>query len=477
MPEENGHSVDTIRMVGIRRVPQNEPLGLTVKEDGNGYVVIARILAGGSIDRQGMLKVGDAILEVNGTEILSLEDLHKEIGGCGETVNLKILPAARDINPTNQVMHPASTLSVDATRNICYLRALYSYDPKNDKLLPCCATQTPDIIGLKFDKGDILQVVDQSDLNWWQAQVVGSEDRKVGLIPSQELEERRKAFVPEEYDYVHKIGICGARISKRKKRLMFSSKQSSVYDNAELIMYEEVARMPPFMRKTLVLVGCHGVGRRTIKNRVIMSDPAKFGTIVPHTSRPIRELEEDGKAYHFTTREAMDADIRNGRYLEYGELNTNLYGTKIDSILSVIRSGKMCVLDCSPESLKFLHNSSELLPYIIFLAAPGMDQIRYMNVERRGLSSNSVKSMTFDRQSSSRYSSRRARTLESLASLYEEDDFKRTIDESTRLERNFDNYFDITIINNDLNETFDQIMQAIDRLASEPQWVPVTWVY
>ena len=58
-------------------------------------------------------------------------------------------------------------------------------------------------------------MVDQSDLSWWQAQVVGSEDRKVGLIPSQELEERRKAFVPQENDYVHKIGICGARVSDK----------------------------------------------------------------------------------------------------------------------------------------------------------------------------------------------------------------------------------------------------------------------
>lgn len=59
-----------------------------------------------------------------------------------------------------------------------------------------------------------MQVVDQSDLSWWQAQVVGSEDRKVGLIPSQELEERRKAFVPQEYDYVHKTGICGTRVRR-----------------------------------------------------------------------------------------------------------------------------------------------------------------------------------------------------------------------------------------------------------------------
>ena len=62
----------------------------------------------------------------------------------------------------------------------------------------------------------------------------------------------------------------------------------------------------------------------------------------------MRELEEDGKAYHFTTREAMEQDIKNHLYLEYGELNGNLYGTKLESILAVIRSGKMCVLDAAP---------------------------------------------------------------------------------------------------------------------------------
>lgn len=36
----------------------------------------------------------------------------------------------------------------------------------------------------------------------------------------------------------------------------------------------------------------------------------------------------------------------------------------------------MCVLDCSPMSLKILHNSSEFLPYVIFIAAPGMEQLK-----------------------------------------------------------------------------------------------------
>lgn len=55
------------------------------------------------------------------SQIMNLEELHKEISECGETVNLKVLPAARDINPTNQVTtngHQSSSLSAEVTRNI-----------------------------------------------------------------------------------------------------------------------------------------------------------------------------------------------------------------------------------------------------------------------------------------------------------------------------------------------------------------------
>ena len=46
------------------------------------------------------------------------------------------------------------------------MRALFSYDPALDTLLPCKE------IGLGFQMGDILHIVDQSDPNWWQAKKV-----------------------------------------------------------------------------------------------------------------------------------------------------------------------------------------------------------------------------------------------------------------------------------------------------------------
>ncbi|XP_034934871.1 MAGUK p55 subfamily member 6-like isoform X2 [Chelonus insularis] len=422
----------TVRVVGLRR-QANEPLGLTVQIDESGNLIIARILGGSSVSRQGLLKSGEVIMEVNGKSVRSPDQLQQEIQAAKENLTLKV----------------ASGISNDSNKPIkstCYMRALFDYNPTDDTLLPCRE------IGLSFQKGDILQIVDQADPNWWQARKVEGEGlSSPGLIPSLELEERRKAFVPPEADFVHKIGICGTRVSRKKKRKMYESKANGEFDSAELLLYEEVARMPPFRRKTLALVGPRGVGRRTLKNRLINSDPEKFGTIVPYTSRPPRVLEENGKSYWFTDRETMEDDIKQHRYLEFGEHGGHLYGTKLDSIRELIRAGKMCVLDCSPGALKTLHNSTEFMPYVIFIAAPGMEQLKVL----------------YDVGRSTGASSRNLT----------EDDLRSTLEESAALQRAYEKYIDMVIVNEDFDNTFRQVVAALDALATEHQWVPVNWIY
>lgn len=106
----------------------------------------------------------------------------------------------------------------------------------------------------------------------------------------------------------------------------------------------------------------------------------------------------------------MVEEINANRFLEHGEHNGNLYGTHLDSIRDVIKqgndrctlhtqsittknradrsfqfefSGKMCVLDCSPNALKMLHNSTEFMPYVVFIGAPGMETLKQLYAERR----------------------------------------------------------------------------------------------
>ncbi|XP_058818232.1 protein PALS2 isoform X3 [Topomyia yanbarensis] len=469
----NGMPGETIKMVGIRRNP-NEPLGLTVEVDEHDQLVVARIIAGGMIDRQGLLHAGDVILEVNGVPVTTPEELQTEISRAKESVTLKIGPSldeemksARITMAGGQVkngknLEPGKKLT-------CYMRALFDYIPSEDNLLPC------QDIGLSFQRGDILQIINVKDPNWWQARHAG-DDGPIGLVPSQELEERRQAYVAPEADYAHKISICGTKISKKKRKTMYKTKQNSEFDKADLMLYEEVTKMPPFKRKTLVLIGVAGVGRRTLKNRLINSDPDKFGSVLPHTTRQPRPLEESGKAYWFTDRETMEQEIKENRFLEYGDHNGNLYGTHLDSIRDVIRQGKMCVLDCAPSALKTLHNSAEFMPYVIFIAAPGMEQLKQLYAERRS-AQGSMRSLQFDRQSSIRFSSRRAKTLESLASLYEDEDLVSACEESALLQRKYDKYLDAVIVNEDFDVTFRAVTDALEALSHEHQWVPVNWIY
>ncbi|RLW11266.1 hypothetical protein DV515_00001599 [Chloebia gouldiae] len=430
-PEVNNSSVnnqvvpvDAIRILGIHK-RAGEPLGVTFRVENND-LVIARILHGGMIDRQGLLHVGDIIKEVNGHEVgnnpKELQELLKNISG---SVTLKILPSYRDTVIPQQV----------------FVKCHFDYNPYNDNLIPCKEA------GLKFSKGEILQIVNREDPNWWQASHV-KEGGSAGLIPSQFLEEKRKAFVRRDWD--NSGPFCGTISSKKKKKMMYLTTRNAEFDRHEIQIYEEVAKMPPFQRKTLVLIGAQGVGRRSLKNRFIVLNPTRFGTTVPFTSRKPRDDEKDGQAYRFVSRGEMETDIKAGRYLEHGEYEGNLYGTKIDSILEVVQTGRTCILDVNPQALKILR-TSEFMPYVVFIAAPELETLRAMHkaVVDAGITTK----------------------------LLTDTDLKKTVDESARIQRAYNHYFDLTIVNDNLDKAFEKLQMAIERLRLEPQWVPISWVY
>lgn len=270
-------------------------------------------------------------------------------------------------------------------------------------------------------------------------------------------------------------------MSRKKRKELFKSKQNHEFDKAEMSLYEEVTLMKPFRRKTLVLIGASGAARRSLKNRILQAFPDQFGAPLPHTSRPKRPEEDSGLRYWFVDREDMEVSVKRHQFLEYGEHNGHLYGTKLDSIHSIIDDGLTCILDPSPRSLKQLRNSSEFMPFIVFLAAPGLDEMKHVYDNHRvtnAMISSSKNLSTFERNSSIRNSSKRAnQTLASMSSLYVEEDVMKNLDESARLQRAFENYFDLVVVNETHDQTFRQVMEAWNALTVMDQWVPSTWVY
>ncbi|XP_026306350.1 MAGUK p55 subfamily member 2-like [Piliocolobus tephrosceles] len=56
-------------------------------------------------------------------------------------------------------------------------------------------------------------------------------------------------------------------------------------------------------------------------------------------------------------------------------------------------------------------------------------------------------------------------------------DLRRTVEESSRIQRGYGHYFDLCLVNSNLERTFRELQAAMEKLWTEPQWVPVSWVY
>ena len=64
---------DEVHRITVAR-PHGEPLGLCVKVEGD-CVVVSRIIEGGLIEQNGLIDLGDIIVEIGGAQINTPDDL------------------------------------------------------------------------------------------------------------------------------------------------------------------------------------------------------------------------------------------------------------------------------------------------------------------------------------------------------------------------------------------------------------------
>ncbi|XP_046370453.2 protein PALS1-like isoform X2 [Haliotis rufescens] len=427
---------DSVKIIHLEKT--NEPLGATVKNEGDS-VIIGRIVKGGAAEKSGLLHEGDEILEVNGIDMRgkNVNDVSEMLAYMTGTITFMIIPTHNYASPK-----PA------ARPKAVHLRALFNYDPEDDAYIPCRE------LGLSFMKGDILHIINQDDPNWWQAYREGEEEHQslAGLIPSRLFHEQRETLrqtMPGDGKDAKKKGrscVCGKRDKKKKKK-----KRSSLYTGAdeeteEILSYEEMVKyLPqPNRKRPIALIGPSNVGRAELRQRLMESDFDRFAAAVPHTSRVRKPEEIEGKDYHFISRTMFEADILAQKFIEYGEFEKNLYGTSLEAVRQVIHQGKICVLNLHADAVKPLY-TSDLKPYVIFVCPPNLEKLRAVHVKLG-------KPATPD------------------------DELKDIIEKAREMEDIYGHYFDYILVNQDLNRAYDELLQEINRLEIEPQWIPKPWV-
>jgi len=452
----------------------NTGLGFNIVggEDGEG-IFVSFILAGGPADLSGELRRGDQILSVNGINLRSAthEEAAQALKGAGQTVTIVAQYRPEEYNRFEAKIHDlkqqmsqqimSGTLMRTSQKRSLYVRALFDYDPNKDDGLPSR--------GLPFRYGDILHVTNASDDEWWQARRVLSsgEEEGMGIVPSKRRWERKQRARDRTVKFQGHVpgGVIldkQSTLDRKKKNFSFSRKfpfMKSKDDKSEdgsdqepspttpnidgdtatlrgeetVLSYEAVQQLQIQYTRPVIILG-------PLKDRVnddlISEFPDKFGSCVPHTTRPKREYEVDGRDYHFVaSREQMERDIQNHLFIEAGQYNDNLYGTSVASVREVAEKGKHCILDVSGNAIKRLQ-VAQLFPIAIFIKPKSVDSIMEMN-----------KRMT-------------------------EEQAKKTFERAMKMEQEFGEYFTAVVQGDTPEDIYVRVKDVIQEQSGPTIWVP-----
>ncbi|XP_049603662.1 discs large homolog 1-like protein isoform X8 [Syngnathus scovelli] len=436
-------------------------------EDGEG-IFISFILAGGPADLCGELRKGDRLVSVNGVDLRSAthEQAAAALKNAGQTVAIVAhyrpeeygrfeakIHDLREQMMNSSISSGSGSLRTSQKRSL-YVRALFDYDRTRDSGLPSQ--------GLNFKFGDILHVVNASDDEWWQARhmTATGDVQEVGVIPSKRRVEKKERARLKTVKFNPKSRDRGLSGDKRRKGVLArsflfgksrdggeqdssdveqhatsnaSDSESSCRGQEESVLsYEAVTQQEVGYARPVIILGPM---KDRINDDLISEFPDKFGSCVPHTTRPKRDYEVDARDYHFVaSREQMEKDIQEHKFIEAGQYNNHLYGTSVQSVREVADKGKHCILDVSGNAIKRLQ-AALLHPIAIFIKPKSVQNIMEMN-----------KRLT-------------------------EEQSRKTFERAAKLEHEFTEHFTAIVQGDTLEEIYEQSKQIIEDHSGSLIWV------
>ncbi|XP_012580803.1 PREDICTED: disks large homolog 2 isoform X1 [Condylura cristata] len=409
-------------------------------EDGEG-IFVSFILAGGPADLSGELQRGDQILSVNGIDLrgASHEQAAAALKGAGQTVTIIAQYQPEDYARFEAKIHDlreqmmnhsmssgSGSLRTNQKRSL-YVRAMFDYDKSKDSGLPSQ--------GLSFKYGDILHVINASDDEWWQARrvMLEGDSEEMGVIPSKRRVERKERARLKTVKFNAKPGVIDSKGDIPGLGDDGYGTKTLRGQEDFILSYEPVTRQEITYTRPVIILGPM---KDRINDDLISEFPDKFGSCVPHTTRPKRDYEVDGRDYHFViSREQMEKDIQEHKFIEAGQYNDNLYGTSVQSVRFVAERGKHCILDVSGNAIKRLQ-VAQLYPIAIFIKPKSLEPLMEMN-----------KRLT-------------------------EEQAKKTYDRAIKLEQEFGEYFTAIVQGDTLEDIYNQCKFVIEEQSGPFIWIP-----
>lgn len=184
------------------------------------------------------------------------------------------------------------------------------------------------------------------------------------------------------------------------------------------------------MIKSIIFSAPSGSGKTTIVKHILQTFPnIKFS--VSATTRPIRPGEADGKDYHFISIEDFKSKIEKGEFIEYEEVYPGLfYGTLKSEVQKIWNDGGIVIYDMDVVGGVNLKKQFGEESLSFFVKVPSIEELE------------------------ERLRSRGTETEEKIQMRISK----------AKQEMEFENQFDITLINNNLENTLkitEEIIKSI----------------
>uniref|UniRef100_A0A8C1S0C4 Discs large MAGUK scaffold protein 4 n=1 Tax=Cyprinus carpio TaxID=7962 RepID=A0A8C1S0C4_CYPCA len=399
-------------------------------EDGEG-IFISFILTGGAADLSGELRKGDQILSVNGVDLrrATHEQAAAALKNAGQTVTIIAQYRPEEYSRFEAKIHDlreqlmnsslvSAAASLRSSKRSFFIRALFDYDKTADGGFLSQA--------LSFRFGDVLQVFDCSDEEWWQAGKLTphGELEETGYIPSK----RRCVCVCVRERKRERGCVCVCERERESVCVRESVSECVLLTDCDVTSCPAVH----YARPVIIL----GPSKDRVNDDLLSEFPDKFGSCVPHTTRPKREYEVDGRDYHFvSSREQMEKDIQSHRFIEAGQYNNHLYGTSVQSVRQVAEQGKHCILDVSANAVRRLQ-AAQLHPIAIFIRPSSLQNILDIN-----------KRLT-------------------------EEQARRASDRAVKLEQDFIECFSAIVEGDSFEEIYHRVKSVIEEQSGPYIWIP-----
>ena len=131
----------------------------------------------------------------------------------------------------------------------------------------------------------------------------------------------------------------------------------------------------PKSRKGLLFVisAPSGAGKTSICRAILTLFP-NLRQSISYTTRAMRSGEQEGRDYHFVSKETFETMVAAGEFAEWAEVHGNCYGTALKTLTNASEAGADVLLDIDFQGADQLRNS-DLDGVFLFILPPNMEEL------------------------------------------------------------------------------------------------------